>query len=416
MTASDILITAFKRGLAAVEPRSAVRNAVTVEGAELRCGAWSHRLDRGRVIVVGAGKATAPMAQAVEDLLGNRIVGGVVVVKYGYTAPLTRIALHEAAHPVPDEAGVEGVRRIEAAVQGLTADDLVIVCLSGGASALLPSPRAPLGLADLRAVTKQLLGSGCDIHQVNTVRKHLSRLSGGRLAAACAPARVLTVAISDVTGDDLAVIGSGPTAPDPSSDADALAIIERHLKATAIPPAVRQLLAGGQAWTPKPGDPLFARVHNRIVASNDLALRAVAAQVIAPPLVGEARDAAETFCAFAAAQPPGTLIAAGGETTVTLGDDPGQGGRNQEFALAAARWIAAQGVDLCVLSGGTDGSDGPTDAAGGVVDRTTWGRDPRAVHHLDHHDAYPLLQRLGCLLVTGPTNTNVMDLALAYRG
>jgi glycerate 2-kinase len=406
----------FRAAVAAVEPRTAVLAALRREGEELRCGAWSHRLDRGRVVVVGAGKASAPMAAAIEDLCGGRIGdGSVVVVKYGYTAPLARIRLHEAAHPVPDAAGAEGARLIEEAVGGLAAEDLVIVCLSGGASALLPSPRPPLTLAELRAMTGLLLASGCDIHQMNTVRKHLSRLAGGRLAAACAPARVLTLAVSDVSGDDLTIIGSGPTAADPSSDGDALAIIEKHLPAAAIPPAVCAVLADGAAWTPKPGDPLFDRVHQAVVASNAIALSAVGAQVCAPALAGEASLAAERFCAFAAAQAPGTLIAAGGETTVTLGDNPGLGGRNQEFALAAARWIDRHGVDLTVLAGGTDGGDGPTDAAGGLVDRTTWQRDPAAARHLAGHDAYPLLKRLGCLVVTGPTNTNVMDVALAWR-
>jgi len=397
----DLLISRFRAAVAAVEPRTAVAAALAA--------APPHAT--GRIVVVGAGKASAPMAQAVEDAFGPRISGGVVVVKYGYTAPLTRIRLHEAAHPVPDAAGLEGARLIEQAVNGLGPDDLVIVCLSGGASALLPSPRPPLTLADLRALTGRLLASGCDIHQLNTVRKHLSRLSGGRLAAACAPARVLTLVVSDVLGDDLSVIGSGPTAPDPSTDADALALVERFAPDTAV----RQLLAPGAAWTPKPGDPLFARVEHRIVASNAVALRATGASVFAPTLEGEAWQAAERFCAFAAAQPPGTLVAAGGETTVTLGEAPGQGGRNQEFALAAARWLDTHHVAMSVLSGGTDGSDGPTDAAGGVVDGTTWRRDPDAARHLAGHDAYPLLQRLGCLLTTGPTNTNVMDVALALR-
>ncbi len=397
-----LLVERFRHAVAAVEPRAAV-------AAALDPGQWTAR----RIVVIGAGKASAPMAQAVEGHFGERIAGGVVVVKYGYTAPLKRIRLHEAAHPVPDEAGLEGARLIEAAVTGLGSEDLVVVCLSGGASALLPSPRPPVTLADLRAVTNRLLASGCDIHQLNVVRKHLSRLSGGRLAAACAPARVLTLVVSDVLGDDLSVIGSGPTAPDPSSDLDALAIVERH--APDAPASVRALLAGGTVWTPKPGDPLFQRVEHRIVASNAVALRATGAAVIAPRLEGEAWQAAESFCAFVAAQQPGIVVAAGGETTVTLGDAPGRGGRNQEFALAAARWLDAHDVDMTVLSGGTDGSDGPTDAAGGVVDRTTWRRDAMSAQHLDRHDAYPLLQRLGCLLTTGPTNTNVMDVALAIR-
>ncbi len=419
MIPRDHLMQRFRAALAAVEPAAAVRAHLAWDGRELRCGAWRHAV-RGQVVVIGAGKASAPMAQAVEALLGARIARGVIVVKHGHGAPLARLDLREAGHPVPDADGVAGAAAIEAAVRGLGPDDLVICCLSGGASALLPAPRAPLTLADKQAVTRQLLASGADIQVLNTVRKHLSRLKGGRLALACAPARVLTLAISDVPGDDLAVIGSGPTAPDPSTDADARALLLRHLDPARIPPAVLAALAGDQPWTPKADDALFARVHNVIIASNRLALDAVGADAIAAPLAGEAWQAAERFAAQAAAAPPGTLLAAGGETTVTLGDDPGRGGRNQEFALAAARWLARSGAPVTVLACGTDGNDGPTDAAGGLVDGGSWARiaarglDPE--RFLQRHDAYPALQAGGDLVVTGPTNTNVMDLALAWRG
>lgn len=418
MIPRDLLLNRFRTAVAAVEPAAAVRAHLSLSGQTLRCDGWTHQL-RGRVVVIGAGKASAPMAQAVETLLGAQLSGGVVVVKYGHTAPLTRIRLHEAAHPVPDAAGEGGAAAIEVAVRGLTADDLVICCLSGGASALLPAPRAPLTLADKQTVTKLLLASGVDIHAVNTVRKHLSRLKGGRLALACAPATVLTLAISDVTGDDLSVIGSGPTAADPSTDAEALAIIQRHLDPARIPMSVLTALAENLPWTPKPGDPALAKVHHAIIASNQLALDAIDADVVGDALSGEAWQAAERFCVHAMRLPPGTLLAAGGETTVTLGDNSGNGGRNQEFALAAARWIAQHQAPLTLLAGGTDGNDGPTDAAGGVVDGGTWqraiaaGLDPS--QHLARHDAYPLLKATGDLVVTGPTNTNVMDLALALR-
>ncbi len=418
MSPRDLLLSRFRAAIAAVEPAAAVRAHLSREDRTLRCGAWSHQLC-GRIVVIGAGKASAPMAQAVEQLLGPHLSGGVVVVKYGHTAPLACIRLHEAAHPVPDAAGEAGAAAIEAAVYGLTADDLVICCLSGGASALLPAPRAPLTLADKQTVTKLLLASGVDIHAVNTVRKHLSRLKGGRLALACAPARVLTLAISDVTGDDLSVIGSGPTAADPSTDANALAIIRTHLDPARIPPSVLTALSAQLPWTPKPGDPALAKVHHAIIASNQLALDAVQADVLAEDLTGEAWQAAERFCTYALSLPPGMLLAAGGETTVTLGDHPGSGGRNQEFALAAARWIAHHRAPLVVLAGGTDGNDGPTDAAGGLVDSGTWQRATAAgldpAQHLAQHNAYPLLKAAGDLVVTGPTNTNVMDLALAIR-
>lgn len=418
MNPRDLLLSRFRAAVAAVEPAAAVRAHLRLDGEVLKCGSWSHRL-RGKVVVIGAGKASAPMAQAVEALLGDRIDRGLVVVKYGHTAPLTRIRLHEAAHPVPDEAGVAGAKAIEAIVHGLTADDLVICCLSGGASALLPAPRAPMTLADKQAVTQALLASGADIQVVNTVRKHLSRLKGGRLAAACAPATVLTLAISDVTGDDMSIIGSGPTAPDPSTDADAMALVLHHLDPMTVPLNALAALADDVPWTPKPGDALFERVHHEIIASNALAVKAVKADIVAGPLIGEAKLAAESFCAAAADLPPGTIIAAGGETTVTLGDNPGRGGRNQEFALAAARWIMAHDAPLVVLAAGTDGNDGPTEAAGGIVDGGTWerameaGLDPHK--HLAGHDANPLLLVAGDLLITGPTNTNVMDLAIAIR-
>lgn len=421
MNPRDLLLTRFRSAIAAVEPAAAVRAWLHRDGDWLRCGDWRQRIT-GRIIVIGAGKASAPMAQAVEALLGERIDRGCVVVKYGHTAPLARIRLYEAGHPVPDAAGELGAQAIEAAVRDLTADDLVICCLSGGASALLPAPRAPLTLADKQGITRQLLASGADIHAVNTVRKHLSRLKGGRLALACAPAAVLTLAISDVNGDDLAVIGSGPTAADPTTDAHALALLEKYLGPERIPPAVLAALqpSTDHDWTPKPGDQRLARVHHQIVASNHLAIAAAGADaVVADALSGEAREAAERFCRRAAELPPGSLLVAGGETTVTLGDTPGHGGRNQEFALAAARWIMAHDAPLTVLAAGTDGNDGPTDAAGGLVDSGTWqraidaGRDPHRA--LAGHDAYPLLLAAGDLVVTGPTNTNVMDVALGYR-
>ena len=419
MSPRALLLSRFRSAIAAVEPAAAVRSALMLRGDWLQCGHWRHQL-RGRIVVIGAGKASAPMAQAVEELLGNRIERGCVVVKYGHAADLARVRLLEAGHPVPDAAGEIATREIERAVHGLAAHDLVICCLSGGASALLPAPRPPLTLGDKQETTRKLLAAGVDIHAVNTVRKHLSRLKGGRLALACAPAAVLTLAISDVSDDDLAVIGSGPTAPDPSTDADAMAIIRKCLPLDAIPPAVLAALAKPEPWTPKPGDHRLERVHHQIVASNRLAL-AVAARdaVLAEPLHGEARLAAERFCLHASRLPPGTCLAAGGETTVTLGEAPGLGGRNQEFALACARWIMAHDAPLTVLAASTDGSDGPTDAAGAVVDGMTWERalaagfDPHAA--LNSHDAYQLLRATGDLLITGPTRTNVMDLALAWR-
>ncbi len=431
MNPRDLLRERFQAAIAAVEPAAAVRAVLRREGEWLHCGTWRQRLPErvsGRVVVIGSGKASAPMAQAVEAILGERITGGCVVVKYGHTAALERIPLREAGHPVPDTAGEAGAQAVEQAVLGLTADDLVICCLSGGASALLPAPRLPVTLADKQTVTRLMLASGAEIHAVNTVRKHLSRLKGGRLALACAPASVLTLVVSDVIGDDLSVIGSGPMAADPTTDTDALAVLLRHVPIEQIPLTVLAVLASEEPWTPKPGDPRLARVHHQIIASNALALAAAGRMkgqpsekkvIVAESLSGEAWQAAERFCRQAADLPAGSLLIGGGETTVTLGEQPGMGGRNQEFALAAARWIMAHDAPLTVLAAGTDGNDGPTDAAGGVVDGGTWERalaagcDPHRA--LARHDAYPVLRAAGDLLITGPTNTNVMDLALAWR-
>ena len=417
----------FTAAVAAVDPAAAVTAHLQRDGDKLRCGTWTHTI-RGKVVVIGAGKASAPMAQAVEALLHDRISHGVVVIKYDHACPLradSRIVLHEAAHPIPDAAGLAGAAKVEAALHGLTADDLVIVCLSGGASALLPAPRAGLTLADKQVVTKLLQASGADIHDLNTVRKHLARLKGGRLALLAQPATVLTLAISDVIGDDLATIGSGPTAADPSTDADAWRVLSRWVPAASIPSAVKNVLAENQDYTLKPGAPALARVHHELVASNAQALAAAAslarAQGLSPQvdsvmLSGEASTTAREFARRAATLAPGGCLIAGGETTVTLGTNPGLGGRNQEFALAAAP-LLPPGVTL--LAGGTDGSDGPTDAAGGVVDADTFarstaaGRDPQ--RDLATHDAYHALKAAGDLLVTGPTRTNVMDLAIAVR-
>jgi glycerate 2-kinase len=431
----------LKAGLQAVDPANAVAQHLTVEsGHHLRAtGGWAADLrETGRVIVIGAGKGTAPMAQAVEHLLGQRIDRGRVVVKDGHGLPLTRISSLEASHPVPDARGAAAATLLANEITGLAAADVVIVLLSGGASALLPAPREGLSLADKQATSRLLLASGVAINDLNAVRKHLSWLKGGQLARLAQPARVLCLAVSDVLGDDLGTIGSGPFAPDATRFTDVAAIIDRAGLTDRLPPAVRDLIqrgvAGQEAETPFPGDPCFAQVHHVIVASNDQAVAAIAARAQAEgwhvecryePLQGEAAEAGRAFArrALARAGRP-TVLIAGGETTVTLGDQPGLGGRNQEFALAAAEILAqpAEKGELLIeiLAAGTDGNDGPTEAAGAVVDSRTWPRalaagwDPH--RHLTGHDAHPLLTAIGALLVTGPTRTNVMDVAIAVIG
>ena len=434
----------LNNGLNAVDPATAVARHLTVDqGRQLRTSSgWEVDLATvGRLIVIGAGKGTAPMAQAVEQLLGERITRGRIVVKDGHGLPLRKIVSCDASHPVPDVRGEAAAIALAGEVTGLAATDLVIVLLSGGASALLPAPRNGVSLADKQATTRLLLASGVAINEVNAVRKHLSWLKGGQLARLAQPARVLCLAVSDVLGDDLGTIGSGPCAPDPTRFADVAAIIARAGLTERLPPAVRSViergLAGHEAETPFPGDPCFARVENLVIASNRQALAAIAesaqkagwaVETCPVPLEGEAAPAGRAFAQRArelarAGRP--TVLIAGGETTVTLGERPGLGGRNQEFALAAAEILAQPAtkpseLPVAILAAGTDGNDGPTTAAGAVVDGRTWSRaqamgaDPRL--HLLGHDANPLLARLGALLITGPTRTNVMDVAIACIG
>lgn len=440
--ARTLLRSFFAAAVAAVEPAAAVRSHLRRNGTRLTAGAWTHDLDpAGRVVLVGAGKASAAMALAVEEILGEHIDRGVVVVKHGHTAPLTRVQQLEASHPVPDADGEVGAHAIEATLAGLSPRDLVIACWSGGASALLPAPRDDLSLADKQTVTRLLLASGGDIAALNAVRKHLSRLKGGQLARRAQPATVLCLAVSDVIGDDLATIGSGPFIADPTTFADVDALVRRLGIAERLPSAVTRLIADGLAGaapeTPKTGDACFSRVHHHLVASNALALQAAANVATAAgyrtvlwqqPLTGEARAAGATFAGAALhhlSRGERVCLIAGGETTVTLGNDHGRGGRNQEFALAAAGMLASARhprvpAPVTILAAGTDGNDGPTDAAGAFADATTLARARAAgldlEQHLNRHDAYPFFDSLGDLLRSGPTGTNVMDVAFALVG
>jgi hydroxypyruvate reductase len=388
----------------------------------------------GRVLVVGAGKASGAMAAATEDVLGDRIADGLVVVKDGYRAPTRRIRLVEAGHPVPDARGEAAARGIRALAEAAGADDLLVVLVSGGGSALTPAPVPPITLADKQAMTRLLLAAGANINQLNAVRKHCSLLKGGQLARAAAPARVHALLLSDVIGDPLDVIASGPTAPDAATFADALAILERFdLKGRAPATIVDRLERGARGLvpeTPKPDDPVFARVTNIVIGNNRLVVDAAAARaralgyaphVLTRSLEGEAREVAGRLVDLARQIRDGrgpvaapACVIAGGETTVTV-RGRGLGGRCQEFALAAA--IALDGVEgVVALAAGTDGTDGPTDAAGGVADGRSaqraraLGHDPLA--RLQDNDSNPVLAALGDLVVTGPTNTNLLDLYL----
>jgi hydroxypyruvate reductase len=409
------------------------------EGTRLTIG--SEALDLGavrQIVVVGLGKAGASMAGAVEEILGGRIQRGVVVTKYGHVQPMKTIRLHEAGHPVPDEAGIAGAQAILDCVKGLGPEDLVLVLISGGGSALTPAPVEGISLAEKQALTKALLACGADIREMNMLRKHISRIKGGQLARAAQPARVRTLILSDIVGDPLDAIASGPTVPDPTTYADALGILDKYRIRQEIPTGIRAHLEAGAAGkvseTPKPADPLFARVKSLMVASNIQALEAakveaqrlgLRAMILSSFIEGETRDVARMHAALALevrasgnpVAPPVCFIT-GGETTVTL-KGKGKGGRNQEFALAAALDIAGL-RDVVVLSAGTDGTDGPTDAAGAIADGDTLkravaaGLKPRVA--LDGNDAYPFFERLSDLIITGPTRTNVMDVRLVLVG
>ena len=374
----------------------------------------------GRTVVVGAGKAAASMAQAVERHWQDPL-DGVVVTRYGHGASTEEIEVIEAAHPVPDAAGRAAARRIFEVVQGLTADDLVLVLISGGASALLTLPADGLSLDDKQAVNRDLLRSGAPIGEMNAVRKHLSAIKGGRLAAAAAPAKVVTLAISDVPGDDPAVIGSGPTVADPTTFADARAILAGY---KITPPAgVAERLAAADDETPKPGDPRLAGAETLLIATPAMSLAAAATVArkagyetlnLGDALEGEARELGAAHAAMARTKSEdGQRLAllSGGETTVTVRGQ-GRGGRNAEYLLGLA--IALDGAaGIHAIACDTDGIDGTEDNAGAIVTPDTLARaiatglDPRVL--LDGNDAYALFQALGDLVISGPTLTNVND-------
>lgn len=436
----------FRAAVARVDPREMVSSRVRVSGGELSIDTEKVLVRRDlsnfdRVLVLGFGKASARMALGLEDVLGDRITEGLVAVKTGYCEALRRVRLLEASHPVPDGLSVTASRAILELARKADERTLVVVLVSGGGSAILCAPyddgERALSLEDKAAVTRELLGCGADIRRVNTVRRHLSAVKGGRLAAALAPASVVSLVLSDVVGDDLSSIASGPVSPDPTTWADALGVVESFGIAERLPPSALNLLRDGAQGllpdTPKPGDPVFDRVENIILGSNRQAAAAAEAKArelgystlnLGSRFTGEAREAALVWLGMAleaaeAGVPigsPGCLVG-GGETTVTL-KGAGLGGRNQEAALAFLAGLGdadprAAGR-VCFLSAGTDGGDGPTDAAGafadlGVLERARKaGLDPRA--YLAANDSYHFFDRSGGLLRTGPTNTNVCDI------
>ena len=429
----------FMAGVAAVDPVAAVQRAVVRRGDTLDVAGVSYDLRRyAHVYVVGAGKAGATMAQGLEGVLGERLTGGVAIVKYGHLAAVSRVIIHEAAHPVPDAAGVRGAEALRRLAQQAGADDLVFCLLSGGGSALLPAPSPGITLEEKQRVTGLFLECGASIDEINAIRKHISWLKGGQLARLVAPATPITLVLSDVVGDRLDVIASGPTVPDPTTYQDCLAIVQRYGLLARLPASVCTHLQRGQAGelpeTPKAADAAFTRAQTVIIGSNRIALQAAreAARargyttlILSSSVEGETRQIAHMHAAIAQEirrsgepVPPPACVIAGGETTVTIHGD-GLGGRNQEFALAAALGIA--GLDgVVVLSGGTDGTDGPTPAAGAFADGHTVARAlalglvPDAC--LRRNDSYHFFHALDDLLITGPTGTNVMDMHILLVG
>jgi len=427
----------FDAAVAAVNPRKAVLQHVELKGDVLSADGADFDLKKfERIFVIGVGKSSVPMAGAVEEILGDRVTGGLVNAREA--GDLCRVRVNKAGHPVPDEDGRRGAEEIALLAGAATERDLLICVISGGGSAMLPLPAEGLTLDEKKAITRNLLACGASVDEINTMRKHLSRIKGGKLARLAAPATVVTLILSDVVGDPLDVIASGPTVADRSSYADALAIVEKY--GLKIPEAAADILSRGahgeHPESPKPGDPVFEKVVNLLIATNKMALDAACdaakglgydAIVLSAGIQGEAREAAKKFCAIvkevvAADRPvrrPGCILW-GGETTVTV-TGGGIGGRNQEFVLAAGGEL--EGMEgVLVFSAGTDGIDGPTDAAGGFADGASWqrarrmGLDPLAA--LRDNDSYHLLQNIGDLLITGPTGTNVMDvqIGLAARG
>ncbi|MEJ2723939.1 MAG: glycerate kinase [Deltaproteobacteria bacterium] len=430
----------FYAALSRVDPYEAVKRFIQVQGRKLLLG-QGDRPDKvllleefNRVFLVGGGKATARMAKAVEDLLGKRIVAGVVNVKYGFTEALSRTEIVEAGHPLPDQNGVAGTKHILEILRAAEEKDLVFSLISGGGSALLVQPVDGITLEEKQAVTRSLLACGASIDEINAVRKHISSSKGGQLARAAYPATTLNLMLSDVVGDRADVIASGPFVPDTSTFEEAWAVLEKY-RLGNVPRAVRDYLQKGMAGkvpeTPKAGNPIFDKVSHLIIGSNISALEAAseeaermgyASLILSSMVEGETREVARVHTAIAKEVlksgrplPPPVCIISGGETTVTI-KGKGLGGRNQEFCLASVLDLEGLPQRAVLLSGGTDGNDGPTDAAGAIVDPATARRAREqglsASEYLERNDAYHFFQKAGGLLMTGPTKTNVMDVRI----
>ncbi len=433
-------LSILRYSIKASDPLFAVKEHVKLKDGKLWVDRFSYDLKPfSRILVIGAGKASARMTQALEEIIGERISSGIVITKKSHRVPLFgNIDLREGGHPLPDGEGLKGTRRIIKLLSKTTPDDLVIFLLSGGGSALLVSPVSGIRLKDKIKLTDELLKCGADIKEINTIRKHISEIKGGRLAQMAFPAPVLTLILSDVIGDRLDSIASGPTAPDNTTFADCIRIIDKYKIKHKIPTSVYAHLKKGAKGkikeTPKPGDPIFKRVKNVIIGSNRTALDAAEKKardlgfntyVVPRPVAGDTTRAARIHVSLIKkivkqkdpASPPACVIS-GGETTVKI-RGKGKGGRNQEFALVGAMGIKGM-KNVVFLSAGTDGTDGPTDAAGAICDgesiKRALKRGLNPKRYLDRNDSYRFFGKLGDLIITGPTNTNVMDVHLALIG
>ncbi len=430
--AQDIL----KASLDAVDPEAAVRRFVELHGETLLVRP-AFELDLRafrRIFIVGGGKASAPMAKALEDLLGDRVDGGVICVKYGHGIPLAKTQVLEGGHPLPDRSGEEAARRIVDLLRSLEKDDLVFSVISGGGSALLPAPAEGITLGEKQELTRRLLAVGATIHEMNAVRKHMSLTKGGNLMRWAYPAFVINLMLSDVVGDDPDTIASGPFVPDRSTFTDVLRILERYGLVDECPESILRHMREGASdvlsETPKAGDEIFTRARNVIVGSNIIALLAGAQRarelgyktmVLSSSVEGDTSEVAAMHGAVAREirstgnpVPVPACVLSGGETTVVIRGE-GMGGRNQEFALSLVETVSE--IPGClIMSVGTDGTDGPTEAAGAIADETTLrraqslGLDYR--EFLKRNDSYNFFHPLGDLVVTGPTRTNVMDVRM----
>lgn len=462
--------TILDKALTAVKPHKLIPNMVRLSGELLTVGKQQFDLHRyENLYVIGAGKASGYMAAALEEILGDKISDGLVIVKYDHSAPCQRITIREAGHPVPDKNGLNAAREMLSIIENAGEQDLVICLISGGGSALMEKPAGSISLRDLQSVSQQLLSCGAAIEEINMVRKHLSEIKGGQLARAIFPATCISLIISDVIGDPLSAIASGPTVPDASSFADAWQIVEKYHLHKSLPSPVIGYLQNGISGTAKealkPGDNVFLRVHNIIIGNNITGLRSAetaAAEfgyntlVLSNRVEGEAREIAKEICGIvkkvigggklpdilvgssndlqgtytfkrftnsANESPAETLfplcILFGGETTVTI-RGKGKGGRNQEFALAAVSELKDLEVPYIFISCGTDGTDGPTDAAGAMVSPEicdaveSAGLPPD--EYLNNNDAYHFFEQVDGLIKTGPTGTNVMDIGIVLIG